>query len=268
MSPSPVVPPEPVNVTTRHQSMTVSLLIASACLGTAPAEPEPIGEGRRALFIGNSYLYTLDIPGIVQALADSAGGDKIAVATVAGPNLALIDHWRGAAAREAIARGGWEWVVLQQGPSSVEVNRDSLRLVARLFADDIAKVGAQPALFSAWPTADRTQDFPRAIESYTLAAADVNGLLLPVASAWLAAWSRDPALQLYADGLHASAAGAYLSALVIYSRLLGKTPIGLPARVQLRSGVVISIPSQTVAVLQAAAAEVTQFSVGGARVVK
>lgn len=250
------------------RSISAVLLSASACLGTGPAEPEPIGEGRRALFIGNSYLYTQDIPGIVQALADSAGGDKIAVATVAGPNLALIDHWNDGTAAQAIAQGGWEWVVLQQGPSSVEVNRDTLRLATQLFAGEIAKVGAQPALFSAWPMSDRRQDFPRAIESYTLAAADVNGLFLPVASSWLAAWSRDPAVGLYADGLHASTAGAYLSALVIYSRLLGKTPIGLPARLQLRSGAVLSLPSQLADMLQAAAAEVTQPGVSGMRVVR
>jgi hypothetical protein len=250
------------------RSLTASLLIASACLGTGPTDPQPIGEGRRALFIGNSYLYTQDIPGIVQALADSAGGDKIAVATVAGPNLALIDHWNLGTARQAIAQGGWEWVILQQGPSSVEINRDSLRLVSQLFAGDITQVGAQPALFSAWPASDRVQDFPRAIESYMLAAADVNGLLLPVASAWLAAWARDPAVGLYADGLHASPAGAYLSALVIYSRLLGKTPIGLPARVRLRSGETISIPSQVAVVLQAAAADVTQSSASGMRFVR
>lgn len=248
-----------------NRSLLASLLIASACLGTGPTDPQPIGEGRRALFIGNSYLYTQDIPGIVQALADSAGGDQIAVATVAGPNLALIDHWNLGTARQTIAQGGWEWVILQQGPSSVAINRDSLRLVSQLFAGDIRQAGAQPALFSAWPASDRTQDFPRAIESYTLAAADVNGLLLPVASAWLATWARDPAVGLYADGLHASPAGAYLSALVIYSRLLGKTPIGLPARLQLRSGGTIAISSQLAAVLQAAAAEVTQAGTGGMR---
>ena len=247
---------------------TAALLIASACLDTVPTDPEPIGEGRRALFIGNSYLYTQDIPGIVQALADSAGGDQIAVATVAGPDLALIDHWKLGAAREAIAQGGWEWVILQQGPSSVEINRDSLRLVSQLFAGDITLAGAQPALFSAWPASDRRQDFPRAIESYTLAAADVNGVLLPVASAWLAAWARDPSLGLYADRLHASPAGAYLASLVIYSRLLGKTPIGLPARLRLRSGETIAISTQVAAVLQAAAAEVTQSGVSGLRVAR
>ena len=226
---------------------------------TAPSAIRIDGEGRKVLFIGNSYLYTRDIPGIVQALADSAGGDKLAVATIAGPDMALVDHWNEGTARRTIALGGWEWVVLQQGPSSVEVNRDSLRLMSRFFATEIAKVNARPALFSAWPTEVRRQDFDRAIESYNLAAADVNGLFLPVASAWLAEWLREPTAALYADGLHPSDDGAYLSALVVYARLLGKTPKGLPPTLTLHSGVVLRIDPASATQLQASAAEVTGF---------
>src|SRR5262249_35099673 len=122
---------------------------SSSCLGQDLSGPQLIGEGRRVLFVGNSYLYTQDIPGIVQALADSAHGDRLAVETVAGPDLALIDHWNEGTARREIAKGGWEWVVLQQGPSSVDVNRDTLRLATRLFAAAMAAVQAKPALFSA-----------------------------------------------------------------------------------------------------------------------
>jgi hypothetical protein len=231
--------------------------VLSACLGNGITEPEVIGDGRRVLFIGNSYLYTEDIPGIVQALADSAGGDRLAVATVAAPDFALIDHWHEGTARREIAKGGWEWVVLQQGPSSAELNRDTLRLATGYFAGDMAKVNARPALFSAWPRADRRQDFPRAIESYALAATDVNGLLLPVAGAWLEAWARDPGAVLYSDGLHPSREGAYLSALVIYSRLLGKSPLGLPPAVRLRSGAVVAVSAERAALLQEAAAQAT-----------
>ena len=231
--------------------------VFSGCLGgEGSTGPKLVGEGRRVLFIGNSYLYFEDIPGIVQALADSAGGDKLAVETVAGPDLALIDHWNLGSARAEIAKGGWEWVVLQQGPSSVELNRDTLRLATKLFGAEIAKINAKPALFSAWPSQGRRQDFTRAIESYTLAAADVNGILLPVAAAWLATWNRDATIPLYSDGLHASVDGAYLSALVIYSRLLGKSPIGLPAKLRLHSGEIIEIDPQRASLLQAAALEV------------
>ncbi|HEV8597830.1 MAG TPA: hypothetical protein VGQ69_00555 [Gemmatimonadales bacterium] len=236
-------------------------LAAGSCLGQSGTDPTDLGPGRRVLFIGNSYLYTQDVAGIVQALADSAGGDRLAVATVAGADLALIDHWNIGTARSVIAQGSWEWVVLQQGPSSVELNRDTLRLATQLFAAEIGNIGATPALFSAWPAENRRQDFPRAIESYTLAAADVSGILLPIASAWLAAWDRDPDIQLYQDGLHPSVEGAYLGALVIYARLLGQSPSGLPATLRLRSGRTISVAPQTAALLQAAAAEVTQAAV-------
>lgn len=190
-----------------------ALLLVAGCLGNLEGagltEPVLIGEGRRALFIGNSYTYLADIPGLVQAMADSAGGDKIAIETVAGPDMALVDHWKeGTAARE-IAEGGWEWVVLQQGPSSVQVNRDSLRTLTQMFSAEIAKVNATPALFSAWPSATRRADFDRAIESYRLAAEDVNGVFLPVAGSWKKAWETDPELQMYSDGLHPSAIGAY-----------------------------------------------------------
>ena len=212
------------------------------------------------LFIGNSLTYFNDLPGIVQALADSAGGDKIAVATVAGPDLALVDHWNDGAAQREIARGGWELVVLQQGPSSTDVNRDSLRTFARRFAEEIAKVSARPALYSVWPTAGRRQDFARAIESYTLAATDVNGVLLPVASAWLSAIQRDAGPELYAaDGLHPTVAGSYLAALVIYAKLLDRSPVGLPARLRLRSGTIVTIDPPTASMLQEVAASAAGF---------
>ena len=231
----------------------VSFSALVGCLNSGGTAPRLIGEGRRVLFIGNSYLYVQDIPGIVQALADSAGGDKLAVETVAGADMALVDHWANGQARTEIAKGGWEWVVLQQGPSSVEANRDTLRLGTALFAGEIVKVRAKPALFSAWPTSGRLVDFPRAIQSYQLAAADVNGVFLPVASSWLGAWSRDPSIQLYLDGLHPSTEGAYLASLVVYGRLLGKTTKGLPAALRLRSGATIAVSVANAAMLQAAA---------------
>lgn len=228
---------------------------ALACAATTEPGPQLIGEGRPVLFVGNSYLYAQDIPGIVQALADSAGGDKLAVMTIAKPNYALIDHWREGVVQTEINARNFDWVVLQQGPSSTDINRDSLRQLTKMFAA-IMNVAEVPTLFSAWPSSTRRQDFTRAIESYTLAASDVNGLLLPIAESWLDAWAREPNTGLYADELHPSQAGAYLSALVIYAKLLGKSPIGLPATVLTHSGNLVSISSAQAATLQEAAATV------------
>jgi hypothetical protein len=190
---------------------------------------------------------------LVQGIADAARGDSLIIAMVAGPDMALVDHWRQGDARKAIASGPWDFVALQQGPSSTTINRDSLRTLTSMFATLIANAGAKPVLFSAWPAADRRQDFPRAAESYRLAAEDVGGLYAPVANAWVDAWAREPGLQLYGDGLHANVTGSYLAALVIYARIFAKSPVGLPATFTLRDGRSVSFPQHLTTLLQEAA---------------
>lgn len=243
---------------TRLRALRALIGVASLSVGAvaclSATAPQLIGDGRPVLFIGNSYTYVNDLPGIVQALADSAGGERLAVETVAQPDYALVDHLATGTAQREIAKTKWAFVVLQQGPSSVEVNRDTLRLAAKTFAPMIAAAGGKPALFSAWPTIDRRVDFPRSIESYKLAATDVGGVYLPVAPAWLAAWNLDPSLPLYDfDGLHASVIGSYLSALVIYGRLMNHPTTGLPRSLRLRSGQTISVDAGVARLLQQAA---------------
>ena len=236
-------------------------MVAGACSSSpsGPALPPLHGEGRHLLFIGNSLTYWNDLPLIVQALADSAGGEPLAVMTVAYPDYNLDDHRARGTALRAIATGGWEVVVLQQGPSSLPENRAQLRASAAGLDELIRDVGGTTALYSVWPSDARRADFDAAIESYTLAAQDVSGTLFPVASAWLAAWRRDAALPLYsADGLHPSVAGSYLAALVMYAALYDRSPVGLPARVRLISGSEIGVTPAVAAVLQAAAAEVAR----------
>jgi hypothetical protein len=219
------------------------------------AHPE---NGRPILFVGNSLTYVNDLPGILQAMADSAGGAKLAVATVAFPDYALEDHWAQGSAVKAIKGGGWEYVIMQQGSSALPDSRINLRQWTKNFAAEIRKVSAQPGLYMVWPQSDRQFDFQDVITSYTLAASDVNGTLFPVGSAWLAAWKRDPSIALYSpDGLHPSIAGSYLAAAVMYAKLYGKSPVGLPAGLRLHSGATVSIDRNLAALLQAAAAEVT-----------
>jgi hypothetical protein len=239
------------------------VVVLSACLSGSPAGPQPIGDGTRVLFIGNSLTYVNDVPGILQALADSAGGERLAVASRALPNYALIDHWTEGVAQRDIASGGWAWVVMQQGWTQGGIYRDTLRLAVRNFGGEIAKVGARPALYQTWPPSNQQSQFAASIESYELAAADVGGVVFPVARAWLATWQRDPSVELYSDGLHASIAGSYLAALVMYARIFERTPFGLPTTVRTRAGATIRIPAALARTLQEAAAEVTMKGAGG-----
>jgi hypothetical protein len=126
---------------------------------------------------------------------------------------------------------------------------------AAMFAELITEAHGRPALVSAWPSKSRPQDFDRAIESYRIAAEDVDGVFLPVASAWLAAWDRDESLQLYEDQLHPTTEGAYLAALVVYARLFDRSPVGMPFELDLSGGAAVRIDAGVAQLLQAAAAE-------------
>jgi len=241
--------------------MRISFLLVAAmlgCLGSSPTgTTKLVGEGTRILFIGNSLTYVNDVPGILQALADSASDEKLAVASRTLPNYALIDHWIEGVAPREIAKGGWGWVVMQQGWTPAGIYRDTLRLAARNFGAEISKVGAKAAMYQTWPPVDRPNQFAGSIESYELAAADIGGEVFPVARAWLATWERDRDIQLYSDGLHASVAGSYLAAIVMYACIFDRTPVGLPSAVRTRGGVVIRIDPGVARTLQEAAASVT-----------
>lgn len=243
--------------------------LSSACLSNLePARFHNPAAGKTVLFIGNSLTYYNDLPVMVQGIADAARGDSLIIAMVAGPDMALVDHWNQGDAPKAINSGHWDYVVLQQGPSSTAINRDSLRTLTKMFAPLITNAGGKAVLFSAWPTYDRRADFTRAAESYRLAAEDVGGLYAPVASAWVEAWNRDASLNLYIDGLHANTMGSYLAALVIYSRIFGKSPVGLPATIPLRNGNAINFSASVTTLLQEAAWAAVQPTLASRRAIR
>jgi hypothetical protein len=213
----------------------------------------------RVLFIGNSLTYTNDLPALVEALAEAAGEPRPNCKAIAAGGYSLEDHWNQGAARKAIAQGGWDVVVLQQGPSASTEGRRSLLEYARRFAQEIRRAGARPALYMVWPATSRKGDFDGVVESYRQAAEEAKGILFPAGEAWRAAWKRDPKLELYsADGLHPTPAGSYLAALTIYEQLYRRTPVGLPASLKLRGGAKIEISASQAGVLQEAAAEVAR----------
>jgi hypothetical protein len=183
----------------------------------------------RILFIGNSLTATNDLPAVLEAFA-RAQGVTVETRTVAFPDHSLEDHWRRPEARRAISEGKWDYVVLQQGPSAMQDSRRLLRTYTTRFAEEIAAAGARPALFMVWPASGRLNDFPRVIESYRAAAADVGAVLLPAGDAWRRMWDRDRTVRLYGpDGFHPSGLGTYLAALVMFQQFTGTSVVGLPS---------------------------------------
>ncbi len=236
----------------------LTFLAVTSCGGSnAPVEPPPASPRAtyRVLFIGNSLTYFNDLPGTLAQLAGS-GNITIHVASVARPNLALIDHVDGRSnALEIIAQGGWNYVVLQQGPSALPLSRDTLVLATRELAAKIRAVGARSALLMVWPESSRFAVFDDVRESYRTAAADVDGLFLPAGEAWRTAWAADPQLSLYGpDGYHPSELGTYLTALVIYEGITGKDARTLPSHA-IVGGRTLRLRESSVRLLQQAAHE-------------
>jgi hypothetical protein len=227
---------------------------AGACQDPSGPTP-PASAGLRVLFVGNSLTYYNDLPETFAAVARGAGSSLV-VEMFAQPNYGLVDHLRVSGAVEAAIRtGDWDYVVLQQGPSTQPDSRDSLVAWTRLFDPIIRSAGATPALYMVWPPKGQAGGFDAARTSYQAAAAAVNGIFLPAGAAWQEALSQDAGLALYGpDNFHPSPLGTYLAAITIYEALTGFDPRQLPPSAH-ANGTTLTVPPATVRLLQDAAYE-------------
>lgn len=227
-------------------------LAGLACLSASPMDPLPAG-GINVLFVGNSLTYVNDLPSTVVAIGASAG-DSIHVAAAVGPDLALIDHLNGGSdAVVQMRRGGWKFVVLQQGPTPAGICRDSLVLWTKSYETRLRGSGATLALLMPWPGATHLDLYDEVRVSFEAASLGVGGVFMPAGEAWRSVQRSNPELSLYGpDGFHPSPAGTFLAALVIYERVTGGDARSLPAQA-FAGGRALALPEATIRLLQGAA---------------
>ena len=236
-----------------------TLIVSLAgCLSFDITEPEITrlaAGGKHVLFIGNSLTYTNDLPGTVADLA-TAAGDTVRVLSVALPNYAVIDHALGMSnALGVIQSQPWDYVVLQQGPTTTQLNRDTLILAAKILDPHVKAAGGRTASMMAWPNMGEGHLFDAVRRSSMLAAQAVNGVFMPAGEAWRAAMDEDPTIPLYGgDGYHPGPVGTYLAALVILESVTGRDARALPAKAVV-SGVTLTLPEERVRFLQRIAHE-------------
>jgi len=129
------------------------------------------------LFIGNSLTAANDLPAVVASLSRG----RIAYRTVAPGGVSLEDHWNFTGARDALENGTWDYVVLQQGPSTLPESAANLRDWAVRWGAAIRNHGAKPAVYEVWPDSafGVRLSFPAVIRSYRAAADAARALLLP-----------------------------------------------------------------------------------------
>jgi hypothetical protein len=204
-------------------------------------------ETKRVLFIGNSYTYVNNLPGILNSLANLNGDTVIHSSSTPG-GAQLVQHAVNSTTMNAIRQGTWDFVVIQeqsQKPSfhPTQVASDVLLYAAQL-NDTIEQYNscAETVFYMTWGRkngdAGNCASYPpvctyagmqdRLRSSYLLMAQQNNAICSPVGAAWAVARDSFPGIELYsADQSHPSYAGSYLAACTFYAALFRKSPIGL-----------------------------------------
>ena len=191
------------------------LLVAVLAAGCAQAPHDRGAEPLRVLFVGNSLTQTNDLPAVVAMIARGFG-TEIEYRTIAPGGMSLEDHWNAGQAPAELAAGGWDAVVLQQGPSALPESQTNLRDWARRFADLARAHGVRPALLTVWPERYRAAALADVIASYANAAEAADAELYPAGAAWQEAWKGNAALPLDGpDRFHPRPHGSYLAPLVV-----------------------------------------------------
>jgi hypothetical protein len=201
-----------------------TLLIAMFALGPAHAWAADCAQPPKALkvlFVGNSLTAAYNIPGIVQALSTQDEClPKMEADFDIVPETDLQDHWNSGKALKKIRSTHFDFVVLQQGPTSTYSGRMSLLEFARKFSHEAAAQNTQTAIYMTWPPRGNQERFGDVVLNHRLVAKEIKAKLIPVGEVWRKLLQTKQPPQLYSpDDFHPSALGALLAAAVIYNSI-------------------------------------------------
>lgn len=235
-----------------------------------------------ALFIGNSYTYgagdkavqKLGVPGLVAAIAESKG-HQLETSSVTKGGKDLGYHLAQPETAAALSAKKRDWLVLQDlstkavQPGGMEAHLAQTEKLYRLFR--ATSTNGRVVLYQTWPrgplntmyrdAADGPAKMFASIKSlYAASAQKLEAIdpgdqvrIAPVGEAFVLCMARHPEINLYSeDNHHASAAGSYLSSLVLYATLFSDAPTGAT-----RTFPGLEIAADQAAVLQGIANEVT-----------
>ncbi len=212
--------------------LVVLMLMATAVRGQA-----------NVLFVGNSYIYTNNLPQMTADVASSAGYRMTWESNAPG-GCTFMQHCANQS-MTMIRNGGWDFVVLQeqsQYPSfpqwqvEAEVFPYAARLVDSVYA---ANPCAEPMFYMTWGRRDgdagNAGEFPvlatyegmdsMLYERYMQMAVDNDASVCPVGRVWRHLRTNYPSIELYqSDGSHPSVAGTYAAACSFAVMFFGLDP--------------------------------------------
>ena len=176
-------------------------------------------KSQNILFVGNSLTYTNNMPQIIEYLGKQ-NGVVIKTESICLPNYAIIDHINDGNLQKLLNKKQFDYLLIQQGPSSQEEGR-------RMLVEDGAKMKAlankhniKLGYFMVWPSVKYYFTFNKVIENHEVAAKKNNALLFPVGKIWKAYNANEELENLYSfDNFHPSKTGSFLAALTIFHKL-------------------------------------------------
>jgi len=199
-------------------------------------------ETAKVLFIGNSYTYVNDLPGMVSSIATSFGDQVIHDSQTPG-GTTFEGHTQNAATWTKINSQIWDYVVLQaqsQEPSfpDTQVNSGTIPFAIQL-ADSVYANNfcTEVLMYMTWGRKNGDPQWApistfegmngRLHAAYLRMADSVQGSVSPVGSAWKYVRDNYPSIELYnPDESHSSVAGTYLAACTFYASIFRKSPVG------------------------------------------
>ncbi|EGV44515.1 SGNH/GDSL hydrolase family protein [Bizionia argentinensis JUB59] len=171
------------------------------------------------LFIGNSLTFTNSLP---QLVAENAKLKGIEVHTelIALPNYSIEDHWNDGKAQVLISNKKYDFVILQQGPSSQSNGRKMLIKYGKKYSKLCKLNESKLCYFMVWPSLSYYHTFDNVIKNYKDAASINNSILLPVGEIWKDYVDSTEENDYYSsDGFHPSVKGSQIAAKVIVEHL-------------------------------------------------
>lgn len=199
-------------------------------------------DSTRVLFIGNSYTYYHDMPQTVQAIA-ATQHVKLAFTAFTPGGSRLVQHLNNPEVIEAIKKGDWDFVVLQEQSSAPAYSTMQVAQTvypAAFSLDSLIHAYNQKAKVIFYMTWGHKDGCQRPMENYPLIdtykgmqerlkisylemAYQNNAWCAPVGMAWQQVREERPDYILYwPDRSHPSPLGSYLAANVIFTTLFQK----------------------------------------------
>ena len=196
----------------------------------------------RVLFIGNSYIFTNNLPDMLFQIAKSQGDTLVWDGNLIG-GFTFANHFSNALTKQKIALGNWDFVILQGQSQEAafpdwQVNANTIPFAKKL--DSLVNASnacTETQFFMTWGRkngdASNCAGFPPICtfigmqnllrDRYLEMARVSKGSVSPVGEAWRSSIASKPFLELYnPDQSHPIATGTFLSALVFYQTIFRK----------------------------------------------